>query len=536
MIRLDQIFCPLELGKLLWPDVFLWSRQREAVLSLKEAVEVDMPACKEIGKDFAAAFMALTFWIRPQCYFPQEHVRAVEKQRKPGWNPHSRRIVTTSIKDEHLDVLWGEIARFYVTSRFPLDAKHGGPFIMNHHEIRFKEEGGTDVKNPLSYLRGQVTKPDSVESMSGHHAAYTLFIGDEASGLQDSVHKGAQGWAKKFFYPGNTNPCRNFWFRHCKEGDRRDPDTGKLVRKVINVRAEESPNVAYALKQESLGMSVTNEVLVPGVLSLDRYRWKRTNLRPLEQEIDLEAKFPSDAKVLLFPDVWLKWSEAKAERIKGMKRVARAMGIDPAEGGDRTAFCVIDEHGVIELISFKTPDTSDTFDHAMALMRRWNVPPDRICFDVACGKAHADRMRRMGFKVRTVHFGESIQQEIKHGLTPIKDRREVREDKGLYKNRRAEMYHELSQACNPQESRGGFALASSLRSVPRADFNIFDQLEPILFMFDKESGDGKLMLPPKQEMIATLYDGRGSPDEADALALAFHAMTHKGVQSKAGAA
>ena len=529
---------PLTFARVMWPDVNFWSAQRDAITSIRDSVVTVMPACKEIGKDFAAGYIALSFFINPRMYFPKEYVRQIEALRTAGGrNPHTRRIVTTSVKDEHLDVLWGEIERFYMTCRFPLDHRYGGPFVLNHHEIRFKEEANIEVKNPLNYLRGQVSKPDSVEGMSGHHAAYTLFIGDEASGLKDPVHKGAQGWAKRFFYPGNTNPCRNFFFRMAREGDKRD-GSGKLTQRVIRVRAAESPNVAYALKQKEKGIEPTGEMLVPGILSYDRYLWKLATLKPIEQEIDLEAKFPSDDKVLLFPEEWLKAAMVRGDSLNrpGFKRTARALGIDPAEGGDRTAFCVVDEYGVLELVSIKTPDTTKTFDLALAFIRRWNVPPDKVVFDRACGKAHADRLRAMGLKVRTVHFGESIQLDLKRGLTKIEDRRENREEKSLYKNRRVEMYHELSAIMNPSNDRGGFGLPSSLKMCPRPDFNIFDQLEPIPYMFDKESGDGKLMLPDKEEMIKELYDGLGSPDEADALALAVHGLTHKSVRNQAGAA
>ena len=535
---MKRFTCPLKFGKHFWPDNEFWSAQRRMILGVKQCVEVAMPACKEIGKDYGAGFVALSFFIDPRMYFDEGYVAEIERQRKPGWNPHTRRIITTSIKDEHLDVLWGEIARFYTTCKVPLNWREGGPLVMNHHEIRFASEGGADVKNPLNYLRGQVSKPDSVEGMSGHHAAYTLFIGDEASGLSDSVHKGAQGWAKKFLYPGNTNPCRNFWYRMCKEGDKRD-ESGKLTRMVISVAAVDSPNVAYALKEKQLGRQVTNTILVPGVLSYERYEWKRANLREVEQQIDLDAKFPSDASVLLFPEGWLAHSVQKAAELDASQRTrrqAKAMGIDPAEGGDRTAFCIIDEHGIIELVSLKTPNTNTTFEMALSLMRKFNVPSDKIVFDRACGKAHADRMRGMGFKVQTVHFGESIKLDLKRGITKIEDKREAREEGSLYKNRRAEMYHDLAAIINPSSPRGGFGMPARLRDIPRPNFSLFDQLEPIPYMFDRESGDGKLMLPPKDEMIELLYNGLGSPDEADALVLAVWGLTHKSLKATAGAA
>jgi hypothetical protein len=146
----------------------------------------------------------------------------------------------------------------------------------------------------------------------------------------------------------------------------------------------------------------------------------------------------------------------------------------------------------------------------------------------------------------------------------LRERREVKEEKGAYKNRRAQLYGELSIMCNPDVSRTqgfadhvselggpvdkfmaikGFAIPPVNRNSSIEAYAEFRrQLAPIPRWTDAE---GRLYLPAKkrkgeeeyQDMftggdnrkkVPTLMDLIGrSPDEADAVALAVHGMIHK---------
>ena len=83
--------------------------------------------------------------------------------------------------------------------------------------IRDTACGGDDQKKPYNYLVGMVY--DDPEKMAGHHADWTLFIGDESSGLDDKSYEMAQGWAKHMLLIGNCNPCANFFKRGIQAGD-----------------------------------------------------------------------------------------------------------------------------------------------------------------------------------------------------------------------------------------------------------------------------------------------------------------------------
>jgi hypothetical protein len=126
-------------------------------------------AGNQLGKDFVAAFIAVVAFL-------------ICLGRKI-----TCRIVTTSVAEHHLKVLWGEISRFITTSRRPLvyDSLKNpfGILLVNYQEVRRTEERA--AKNPLNYLVGRVSQKG--EGLAGHHAEFTMFVGDEASGLDDAI-------------------------------------------------------------------------------------------------------------------------------------------------------------------------------------------------------------------------------------------------------------------------------------------------------------------------------------------------------------
>lgn len=136
------------------------------------------------------------------------------------------RVITTSVKDDHLRVLWGEIGRFIDTCAVPLKHQQGGPLIVKHREVRKvtgrwgrEELSDTDGSTlppgtvcTISYLLGMVSEKG--EGLAGHHAAHTLCIVDEASGVDGLVYEMQQGWARKLLAIGNPNPVsESQWFR-----------------------------------------------------------------------------------------------------------------------------------------------------------------------------------------------------------------------------------------------------------------------------------------------------------------------------------
>ncbi len=223
---------PRRFFRCLHPGQRMYDRQWEVIYSVRDSVETFCVAGNMLGKDYLAGYLCESFVLCPQMYFPDDYVREVESRRSPlNPNPHTVRIVTTSVKDDHLRVLWGEVGRFLDTARAdtplgPVKYKDGGPLVVNHRDVRKYVRGKLC---PISYLRGMVSERG--EGMAGHHAAYTLVVGDEASGLDDLVYTQAATWAKRALYIGNPNPCTSFFKRCVKEGNvvRRPLDLPEVV-------------------------------------------------------------------------------------------------------------------------------------------------------------------------------------------------------------------------------------------------------------------------------------------------------------------
>lgn len=171
----------------MWPQYKLYKEQWEVVDSVDTNYETFCVAGNMLGKDFLSGFVVTKAALVNDVF----------------------RIVTTSVKDEHLNVLWGEINRFIDTCRFDLHAKKGGPFVVNHHQVR-KIDKATGILDPISYVRGMVS--EKAEGLAGHHAPYTLGVVDEASGVADIAYTQMMTWCKHFLAIGNPNRCEN-WFK-----------------------------------------------------------------------------------------------------------------------------------------------------------------------------------------------------------------------------------------------------------------------------------------------------------------------------------
>ena len=101
-------------------------------------------------------------------------------------------MVNTSVRDDHLRVLWGEIGRFVNTARYPLRSEKGGHFICNHRDYKRRDMLTGEVCS-ISYMKGIVSETE--EGLSGHHAYHTLALADEASAVTDKAYSAMQGWA-----------------------------------------------------------------------------------------------------------------------------------------------------------------------------------------------------------------------------------------------------------------------------------------------------------------------------------------------------
>lgn len=216
---------PLALQRACWPWMRLADHQREMIHSVRDAKQTFVRSANMQGKDYAAAIIAVTFFMVPEAFFPEAHNRNAWANKNPSERWPRRRIITTSNTDKHLDVLWGEIGSLVTSSQVPLLKQHGGPLVMHNKEIRFASEVDAQSGNVASYLVGMVASEDA--KFSGHHGAWCMVMGDEANALRDAVQTMCGMWAHREVWWGNPWPCTNFWYRGLRDGDLRVEDVGK---------------------------------------------------------------------------------------------------------------------------------------------------------------------------------------------------------------------------------------------------------------------------------------------------------------------
>lgn len=309
----------------------------------------------------------------------------------------------------------------------------------------------------------------------------------------------------------------------------------------------------YALAELAAGKTPSGKELLPGVLTWAEYQHRLATWDAVRACVGIHAQFWKGRENLLYPPAWLNnaedlWRKYRSQGVYELSRFARerraeGVGVDPAEGGDSTVFVAVDRWGVLEILSDKTPDTNVISGNLLAFVRKWGCPDEGVCIDRGGGgKELADRVRAQGIQVRTVAFGESVALEPRRGRTPFADRTEAHEEKYVYLNRRAQMYHNLSLLLDPASPQGGFGLPpADAPEGGRAAENLRKQLAVIPRLLDDE---GRYWLPSKGNVTEQMRRSRQktliemighSPDEADALVLAVHGMTDKGSVFIAGA-
>lgn len=522
--------------KKMWPSIQLYDKQVEAVYSFMNDAETVVPAGNQLGKDFIAGRLVL--W-----YF---------QSRYPC------RIVTTSAKDDHLRVLWGEIKNAIDTAAYPMDVVQGGNLIINQREIRRLWRGHECA---LSYVKGMVAGSDSIAAMQGHHIAKTgdgiprtAIFCDESSSVPDTYYTMFSTWADRMFIFGNTWDCSNFFYKAVK-GDRatgkpggdipRDNGNG-YYRKVIKITAEDSPNVRLGLEQRRRGLPVTYEQVIPGVKNYEEYEKNLRMWDKIQICVSLHAEFYEGAEVRLFPQDWLDRAEEIGNRLVRSGLKAQTIGVDSAHGGDNTAWVVACKHALLALFSEKTPDTSIIPGRTLGLAHQYGVKSEDILFDAGGGgKEHADRLRSKGHLVRIVAFGEApTNVNTFKRMKTSKEKVKEREERVVYKNRRAEMYGALRELLDPNNGPPeGFGIPSEIMNRVRSDGgpSLRNQLAPIPLTYDDE---GRLYLLPKNrkpnakdgDVVKSLTELVGcSPDEADAVVLALFGIMQKATRAVAGA-
>src|SRR5574338_1107922 len=98
MLTSQGVVDPHEFIEEMWPNYRLYGKQNEIIDSFEWNNLTVVPSGNKLGKDFIASLCAISMFVRyPVC-----------------------RIITTSVRDDHLSVLWSEINDHINKCRFAL--------------------------------------------------------------------------------------------------------------------------------------------------------------------------------------------------------------------------------------------------------------------------------------------------------------------------------------------------------------------------------------------------------------------------------
>lgn len=474
---------PLKFISVCWPKMMLYDKQRDVILSVRDNVETFVHAANELGKTRIAAVIAI-WWFA---------------SRTPA------RVITSSSSETQLkSILWTEIRSLIASAAYPL------PFRVTTLQVEKLKNVETEETEALDYLIGHVT--NEVENFQGHHLPNdrprVLAIFDEASGVPDVFFDAADSWAHRKLVIGNPLSTTNFFYRHCRAGDVPDPaGSSALLRKVIHVSGDDSPNVKAGRRWKELGRAGAPPLLIAGLLTYEEYVRREATWDEVKKTCRLFGHFHEGDASLLFPMTWLdaamhrrRWDE-----INALPRYVEAIGLDVAAGGrDKTCWTMVDHRGLIEQIVKDLGNTMEIVGNTLRLLQQYRLPAERVAIDAGGGgKQIADRLHELGYYVQVIGFGESAT------------------DPQAYKNRRAELYGNLRRLLDPERELGPFLL-------PPLAGELRQELVVLPLQFDSE---GRMFLPPKARRpnqatkIPSIRDLLGrSPDRADSLVLAAWAL------------
>jgi hypothetical protein len=327
----------------------------------------------------------------------------------------------------------------------------------------------------------------------------------------------------------------------------------QFYRRCIEIAAVDSPNVALALWEQEHGLPVSNTVVVPGQITWAEYQYRRATFTAQQRCESLDARWYDGPEERLVPDEWLRFANTAALTVNPRRGGRRWMGVDPGEGGDDSAWVVVDGSGVLDVTSLKTPDTNSVYGRTCLMAREWGIAWEDVVFDYGGGgKEHVDRLRAGGFNARGVRFG-AIKREVKRAMTQFTERREVEEETAGYTNRRSAMAWDVRMLLErpapltpdvadavakvggakvKQTDKPPFALP-----LPMCD-ELCRQLRAVPLTWDDQ---GRFRLIPKNPPAVRPDDpncfrnriGR-SPDQFDAFCLAVYGMRNPPIRAEAG--
>lgn len=372
-------------------------------------------------------------------------------------------ILTANTDAQLTNKTFGEIGKWHTLMINAYWFERNQKAIMPAPWFKKALEEDLKIDSQYYYAKGELWNEDTPDSFVGaHNPLGMMVIFDEASGIPKPIWTVTEG----FF----TETCvYRSWFAFSNPRS----NTGAFFecfhahRRFWNTRKIDARNV------EGLDQKVFNEIIEKHGADSD------------EARIEVRGEFPKQGD-----KQFVSRRLVDDARMRELERyddhAALLMGVDPARFGDDSTvirFRRGRDARSISPVTMKGADNMQVANKVAELIDSHN--PDAVFVDAGAGTGIIDRLRERGYKVFEVWFGSKSEDE-------------------QYSDHRTELWGRM------RDWLGGAMIDSSdeLRD---------DLCGPEYEFFGKED---KIKLESKEKMKKR---GLASPDNADALAITFHA-------------
>jgi len=438
---------------------FVWSKQKLILDSVRKNRRTAVHSCHEAGKSYIAARIA-AWWI---------------DTHKPG---EAFVVTSATTGDQVKAILWREIGRAHAKGL-------SGRTNQTEWYIDIPQANGTTKEELVAFGR----KPSDYNptAFQGIHARYVLVIFDEAAGISGgspeephSLWEAADSLIandeSRFLAIGNPDDPQSEFAGVCKPGSGWN---------VIGIDAFETPNFTG----EPVPDTVRHVLIGKTWVEEKRKKWGEAN--PL-WVAKVRGQFPERTIDGLIPISWVRAAQLRSlepktpEEQKLAAKWLHELGVDVGAGGSGKNTVAERRGPIVRIIRRDNePDTMKSCGRLLQELRSTGAKRAKVDMQ-GVGTGLVNRAQEQGAAVLGVNVG-----------LPAKE-------KEAYENVRAEGYWAL---------RDRF-LEGEIDIDPEDD-DLAAQLVDLKF---HPSSRGKTMIESKEEMKRR---GRPSPDDADAVMLAF---------------
>lgn len=473
--------------------VSLDERQRAIVAAVQHSPRVSVASGTARGKDFVAACCAICFLYLT-----------------PRWNAkgeltENTKVALTAPTDRQVkNIMLPEVARLY--SRARQRGIHL-PGSVSAYDIRTEDREW--------FLTGFKADEYSHEAWAGFHAAHTMFIVTEATGITDNTFAAIEGNLQgdsRILIVFNPNKSTGYAARSQKqERWRRFRLSSLEAPNVIERREIIKGQVNYEWVRDKVEQWSTPIAEWEADITQNDFRFEGQWYRPNDlfrvKVLGVEAQVAAD---VLIPQQWIEAAfarySANAGSLQEDSAAVRVLGVDVA-GMGRDSTCMVERKGQLAkpFQCFQSAGQASHMETAGRIRQLRGIHPDMYVSIDTIGEGAGVFSRLLEVDSRQWYIS------CKFSASASVNGKALTDSTGQYKfaNMRAYLFWAVREWLDPKNNAGAM--------LPE-DMGFMEEATETRYKF---RSDGSIIIEPKEDIKKRL--GR-SPDKFDALANTFYPL------------